>query len=44
MKRKRKEGDIVLVVDDWQEEEDKDESDHTVSVIPLRLIWVYVVV
>jgi len=25
---------------DWQEEEDKDDLDGTVSVISLRLIWV----
>jgi len=31
-----------FLVDDLQEEEDKDELDHNVSVIPLRLIWVYI--
>lgn len=34
---------LFLFVDDWQEEEDKDELENTVSVIFLRLIWVSVV-
>lgn len=31
-----------FVVDDWQEEEDKDDLDSNVSVISLRIIWVCV--
>ena len=32
--------DMVFVVDDWQEEEGKNDMDGTVSVISVRLIWV----